>query len=64
MEAVYGWGITQHVRWEQLKARMMDDDELWEYCSPPETWNALAGRQGVALVRSGDVVFAIVTIMS
>ena len=64
VEARYGWGSSQHDRWEQLKDGMMDGDELWEYCSPSETWRSLAGRQGIALVRNGDVVFAIVTMMS
>ena len=64
VEARYGWGNNQHDRWEQLKSCITNDDELWEYCSPPETWHALAGREGIALFRNGDVVFSIVTVMS
>ncbi len=31
-------------------------DELWVYCSNPDTWKRLCGRAGFAIVRSGEVV--------
>ena len=31
-------------------------DEIWRYCSPPESWKLLAGRSGSALVRKGKVI--------
>lgn len=50
--------------WEALKAKMIDDDELWEFSSPKEDWDSLAGREGIALVRNGQVIASIVTFMS
>lgn len=64
VETKYGWGNNQYDRWEQLKTQLSDRDELWEYSSPPETWRTLSGREGIALVRNGEVIFAIVTRMS
>jgi hypothetical protein len=33
---------------EVLKAMALAGDELWTFCSPPESWQ-LAGRQGSAM---------------
>jgi hypothetical protein len=35
--------------------RLKPGDEIWRYCSPPESWKLLAGRSGSALVRKGKV---------
>lgn len=51
-------------KWRGLMAQMQDGDELWEFVSPEESWKALAGRAGIALVRSGEVVESIVTMMN
>jgi len=51
-------------RWKVLLDEMQDGDELYEFCSPPESWKYLAGREGVALVRDGVVVADIVTSMN
>jgi hypothetical protein len=59
VEAKYGWSSNQLDRWEQLKTQLPDNDELWECASPPETWRALAGREGVALVSDGKAIFAV-----
>jgi hypothetical protein len=53
-----------HARWEELKAKMLPGDELWDFRSDPRSWAALAGREGVALVRDGAIVDVIVTHMS
>jgi hypothetical protein len=51
-------------QWEELKSSMQPDDELWRFCSPPESWQYLAGRAGVALVRNRTIVSAIVTLLN
>jgi hypothetical protein len=51
-------------RWCALLAQMQDGDELWEFCSPSESWQRLAGTAGVALVRNGEVVDSIVTLLN
>lgn len=50
--------------WRQLLADMIPGDELWEFSSPPESWDNLAGRAGIALVREGKVVATILTLLS
>ena len=57
--------IEKHPRWERaFKARMTDRDELWEFDSPAEYWEGLAGREGVALVRDGQPIAYVVTLMN
>jgi hypothetical protein len=51
-------------RWQALLARMQEGDELWEFCSSPESWAHLAGREGIALVRDGKIIDSILTIMN
>ncbi len=53
-----------NAKWEELKARMRTGDEIWTFRSPPESWQDLAGRAGVALVRSNKMIDAIVTVMN
>lgn len=51
-------------QWKQLKALLQPGDALWTYCSSWESFKALAGRCGMALVRSGRVVTILVTTMN
>jgi hypothetical protein len=50
--------------WQQLKASLQPGDRLWTFCSSPESFRALAGRCGIALVRNGKVVKQLVTMMN
>jgi len=54
----------QHREWEEFKASMLPGDEIWTFSSPPETWQHLAGRAGLALVRKGVPIRTIVTVMN
>jgi len=51
-------------KWEALKARMQPGDELWTFASSPQSWRDLAGRAGIALVRNGQIVERLVTMMN
>jgi len=51
----------QNSEWQELLAEMIKGDELWEFCSPAETWENLCGREGIALVRNGQIIRFIVT---
>jgi hypothetical protein len=55
---------AQNDRWKKLKAAMLPDDRLWTYCSPFESFQAHAGRCGIAVVRNGRVVIEMVTMMN
>jgi hypothetical protein len=70
---------AQHVPREWLKERahvaiesehddtfgwLKPGDEIWRYCSPPESWKLLAGRSGSALVRKGKVIRSHLVLMN
>ena len=50
--------------WVKLKSQMEEHDEIFSFSSPPQSWENLAGRAGYALVRDGEVVASIVTMMN
>jgi hypothetical protein len=53
-----------NARWEKLKAAMRPGDELWEFESSRESWEELAGRAGLCIVREGRIIDAIITRMN
>jgi hypothetical protein len=50
--------------WKRLKGSLEVGDSLWTYCSPFESFKAHAGRCGIAVVRRGNVVLRLVTLMN
>ena len=50
--------------WMRVKGRLEEDDELWEFKSPPDTWANLCGRAGICLVQDGWIIDAVVTKMN
>jgi DNA-binding NtrC family response regulator len=50
--------------WSQLLALMQDGDELWTFSTSDESWKHLAGREGISLVRAGEVITSIVAAMN
>jgi len=50
--------------WLELLTKMQDGDELWSYSTSADSWNNLAGRAGVRLIRGDRVVADIMTIMN
>ena len=53
-----------NARWEKFKAGIRIEDELWEFESPGESWEKLAGRAGFCIVREGRIIDAIITRMN
>ena len=49
---------------DKMQQSMIPGDELWTFSSPPETWQHLMGRAGIALVRNGKPIAHIVTMMN
>ena len=47
-----------------MKQEIREGDELWEFSSPPKMWERLWGRAGIALVRDGEIVHSILTVMN
>jgi hypothetical protein len=53
-----------NAEWRELLNKMQETDELWEFSSGSDSWGNLAGRGGIALVRNGEIVDSIITIMN
>jgi hypothetical protein len=53
-----------NAQWEALKAAMKPGDELWTFSSSVKSFADFAGRRGVVLLRDGEAVAEIVTLMS
>ena len=51
-------------QWEAIKAAMQPGDELWTFVSPAESWQNLAGRAGIALVRAGTTIAVLLGAMN
>jgi hypothetical protein len=51
-------------QWVDLKAAMRPGDELWTFASSLESWQALAGCAGIALVRDGKIVATMITMVN
>jgi hypothetical protein len=43
---------------------MQDGDELRTFSTNNESWDNMAGRAGVSLVRNGETIYSIVTKMN
>jgi hypothetical protein len=50
--------------WQKLKGGIQTGDRLQRFESPAASWEDLAGRAGIALVRDGEAIDAIVTLMN
>ena len=50
--------------WRALVAKMQAADELWTFSSSNESWEHLCGRAGISLVRNGEIIDSIVTLMN
>ena len=50
--------------WASLMAQRREGDRLFAFSSPARSWEMLAGRAGYALVRDGEIVDSLVTMMN
>jgi hypothetical protein len=53
-----------NAKWRELLSLMEEGDELWTFFSSGESWNSLAGREGIALLRRGQVIETLVVTTS
>jgi hypothetical protein len=51
-------------KWRELLSMMQDGDELRTFSTNNESWDNMAGRAGVSLVRNGETIYSIVTKMN
>jgi hypothetical protein len=50
--------------WLSFKKQIRQGDQIWRFCSSAETWEDLAGRAGLCIVRDGEVVDSSLTTMN
>ncbi len=50
--------------WRKFFASMQEGDELWEFNSGSLSWQNLAGRAGIAIVRNGEIFDCRITSMN
>jgi len=43
---------------------MEEGDEIWSHCSSKKSWDNLAGRQGYVILRDGESIGGITTLMN
>jgi len=63
-DAVRSLFSLRQEHWLRLLDQVEEEDELWKFCSPPETWDLLCGRAGIVLVRNGKSVDHILTALN
>ena len=42
--------------WQKLRNEARDDDEIWAFQNPSNTWKKLGRHTGYAIVRGGKIV--------
>ncbi|QAY95210.1 hypothetical protein CWB41_05250 [Methylovirgula ligni] len=57
-------GSSFREAWQKLKGRMRPGDTILRFESSAASWEDLSGRAGIALVRDGEAIDAIVTLMN
>ncbi|MBS3741595.1 MAG: hypothetical protein KGY75_06195 [Candidatus Cloacimonetes bacterium] len=50
--------------WLMLRSLIKDGDELWTFSNSKREWRLLAGREGLCIVRDGEIIHSMVTRMS
>ena len=50
--------------WQVLKSLLQPGDELYEFSTDQASWDELAGRAGIHVVRDGEIVATIITILN
>jgi hypothetical protein len=50
--------------WQALRSLLQPGDELWEFSTDQESWNGLAGRAGLCVVREGKAAGALITMLN
>lgn len=57
------FGFFNHL-WNELKAEMIEGDELWLFSSSRESWKNSCGNGGICIVREDEVYKSLVTVVT
>jgi hypothetical protein len=49
-------------KWREFVLQLREEDELWFFCSPPDTFQKKLGCQGFAILREGNIRATLVTL--
>lgn len=61
---VYGEETRESAEEELGADAFQDGDVIYGFCSPPESWEMMWGRQGYLIVRDNKIVDAVITMMN
>jgi hypothetical protein len=53
--------LKAHTEWNDLCKKLVQGDELWRFRNPRKYWNALADREGIAVIRNEDTIGWVIT---
>ena len=56
--------ITNSDEWKKMKSALIEGDEIWEFCSPGESWARMMGATGICVIRNEEVIMDIITTMN
>jgi hypothetical protein len=51
-------------QWLEIKSKMQKGDKIFEFTTNPESWQNLAGREGVIVLRGNIVIGVLITKMN
>jgi hypothetical protein len=62
-------GIDKHSfywqkEWMPFISKVQDGDELWFFSSPKEDWYNFTGREGYVIMRKGEKIKSLITLMN
>jgi hypothetical protein len=69
-EQQYASWTSEEVSGQEVEKEMgaeytpQSGDHIYAFCSPPDTWENLCGRQGYLIVRDGKIVRTVVTMLN
>lgn len=49
---------------QSIRSEMNEEDQLWIFKSPDESWRYLAGRAGLSIVRDEKIIESYLLILS
>jgi hypothetical protein len=54
----------RNIAWMSFLAQMEEGDELWEFRTCQFSWENLAGRAGIQIIRNGEIIGTKITSMN
>ena len=56
--------VRNNNEWTKMKSALIEGDEIWEFCSSGESFSKMMGRSGICVVRNGEIIMELITLMN